>query len=120
MSLLLFLSLLHCSYYNILLIKRRGCILYVIIPMTNLVCVLFDPVIPTLSFNFIQLFFILVAFIFFRKEIACCPMLVCTACVDYWLATVRCHNYCIRGGGGIIIFINFMHACIIIAQLRML
>ena len=31
----------------------------VIIP-TNLVCVFFGPAIPTLSFNFIQLFFILV------------------------------------------------------------
>ena len=42
-------------------IKRRDvAILYVIIPMTTLICVLFDPVIPTLSFNFIQLFFILV------------------------------------------------------------
>ena len=42
-------------------IKRRDvAILYVNIPMTNLVCVLFDPVIPTLSFNFIQLFCILV------------------------------------------------------------
>ena len=28
----------------------------VIIPILNLVCVLFDPAIPTSSFNFIQLF----------------------------------------------------------------
>ena len=50
---------------------------------------------------------------FFRKEIACCPMLVCTACIEYWLATARCHNYYN------IIFINFMYACIIIVQLCM-
>ena len=40
--------------------KRRGCIVDMIsYPGYKLVCVLFDPAIPTSSFNFIQLFFIL-------------------------------------------------------------
>ena len=47
---------------------------YVIIPTTNLVCVFFDPVIPTSSFNYIKMFFILVVFIFLSMIL---PMLVC-------------------------------------------
>ena len=37
--------------------------------MTNLFCVLFDSVIPTLSFNFIQLFLYLLPLFFLEKRL---------------------------------------------------
>ena len=44
--------------------------MFVIIPVINLVCVLFGTVIPTLTFNFIQLFLYLLPLFFCREEIA--------------------------------------------------
>ena len=49
---------------------------YMIIPTTNLVCVLFDPVIPTSSFNFIVFFYSCCPY-FFVNDIAYCPMIIC-------------------------------------------
>ena len=46
---------------------------YMIIPTTNVICVLFDPVVPTSSFNFIVFFLFLS--LFFVNDIAYCPMI---------------------------------------------
>ena len=52
--------------------KRRDVAIVDVIIPTNLVCVLFGPAIPTSSFNFIQLFFILVYFKSLRKPLLAC------------------------------------------------
>ena len=46
--------------------------MYVIVRTTNLVCVLFDPAIPTLSFNFIVFLYLSL----FVNDIAYCPIII--------------------------------------------
>ena len=63
--------------------------MFVIIPEINLVCVLFGTVIPTLSFNFIQLFLYLLPLFFVGKRLhdVQCLKIVSTGCIEgmYWL-----------------------------------
>ena len=61
-------SLLHPMHIDTQKSKRRDVIVNMTIP-TNLVRVLFDPAIPTSSFNFIQLFLYLFLFVFIALSV---------------------------------------------------
>ena len=63
---------------------------YMIIPTTNLVCVLFDPVIPTSSFNFIVFLFLCIYVSMYVCMYVCMYNMYVYGCVCMYVCIIIC------------------------------